>query len=51
MTVASDILICLIAVIAIAGVIIRPFALPEALWPLIGAALLVLLRLLQPSDR
>lgn len=50
MTVASDILICLIAVIAIAGVIIRPFALPEALWPLIGAALLVLLRLLQPSD-
>jgi arsenical pump membrane protein len=39
-----------IAVAATAGVIIRPFSWPEAVWAVAGAALLVLLRLLSLPD-
>jgi arsenical pump membrane protein len=39
-----------IAGFATAGVILRPFGLPEALWAVGGAVLLVLLRLLSPQD-
>jgi arsenical pump membrane protein len=39
-----------IAAVATAGVIIRPFGLPEAIWAVTGAALLVALRLLSPED-
>jgi arsenical pump membrane protein len=40
----------LIAILAIAGVIIRPFDLPEAVWAVGGALLLVVLGLLPVSD-
>jgi arsenical pump membrane protein len=40
----------LIAAIATAGVILRPFNWPEAIWAVAGAALLVGLRLLSPQD-
>nr|WP_321986268.1 arsenic transporter [uncultured Lichenicoccus sp.] len=39
-----------IAGLATAGVIIRPFAWPEFIWAVTGAALLVLLGLLSPSE-
>lgn len=39
-----------IAAVATAGVIIRPFDWPEAIWAVTGAALLVILRLLSPGD-
>lgn len=48
--VASHFLIYAITLVSIAGVILRPLALPEALWPLIGATLLLLLGLLPPTD-
>jgi len=48
--VPSQFLICAIAMLAIAGVIARPLAAPEALWPLLGAALLLLLHLLPAAD-
>ncbi|MGA2042964.1 MAG: arsenic transporter [Roseiarcus sp.] len=35
---------------ATAGVILRPFGLPEAIWAVAGAALIVVLRLLSPQD-
>jgi arsenical pump membrane protein len=38
-----------IAVMATAGVIVRPFAWPEAVWAVAGAVLLVVLRLMAPS--
>ncbi|HET9148774.1 MAG TPA: SLC13 family permease, partial [Acetobacteraceae bacterium] len=44
-----DLLIWAIAVIATAGVIIRPWKLPEAVWAVSGAALLVLLGLMPLS--
>jgi arsenical pump membrane protein len=39
-----------VAAVATAGVIIRPFAWPEAIWAVTGAALLVLSGLLSPGD-
>jgi arsenical pump membrane protein len=42
--------IWLIAAVATAGVIARPFAWPEAVWAVAGAALLVVLRLISPQD-
>jgi len=39
-----------IAALATAGVIIRPWKLPEAIWPVAAAALLVATRLLAPTD-
>jgi arsenical pump membrane protein len=39
-----------IAALATAGVIIRPFGWPEAIWAVAGATLLVALRLLSPVD-
>lgn len=38
-----------IAALAVSGVILRPFNLPEAIWAVAGAALLVLLGLLSPA--
>ena len=38
------------AVAAVAGVIVRPFDWPEAVWAVTGAALLVLSGLLSPAD-
>ena len=38
-----------VPLVATAGVIVRPFRTPEALWAVIGAALLVLLGLLSPA--
>ncbi len=40
----------IIAAVATAGVIIRPFGLPEAIWAVAGAVLLVGLRVLSPAD-
>ncbi len=40
----------IIAAIATAGVILRPFHWPEAIWAVAGAALLVVLQLLSPRD-
>src|SRR5471032_2331453 len=40
----------IIAALAIAGVILRPFGVLEAIWAVGGAALLVGLRLLSPGD-
>jgi arsenical pump membrane protein len=40
----------IIAALATAGVIARPFGLPEAIWAVVGAALLVALRFLSPQD-
>jgi arsenical pump membrane protein len=45
-----DALIWLIAAIATAGVILRPFNWPEAVWAIAGAALLVALHLITPAD-
>ena len=42
--------IWIIALLSIAGVIIRPFKTPEVLWALAGAVLLVLLQLLLPAE-
>ena len=39
-----------IAALATAGVIVRPFDLPEAIWAVSGAVLLVAMRLLSPQD-
>ena len=39
-----------IIILATCGVIVRPFHLPEAIWAVAGAALLVLLRLLPVND-
>ncbi|HXB91123.1 MAG TPA: arsenic transporter [Puia sp.] len=39
-----------ISFFAIAGVIIRPFRIPEVVWAVAGAGLLVLLNLLSPSE-
>jgi arsenical pump membrane protein len=47
---SSNLLIWAIAALATVGVIGRPFNLPEALWAVIGAALLVVLRLISPQE-
>lgn len=39
-----------IAIISIAGIIIRPFKLPEAVWAVAGAVALMLFKLLSPKD-
>jgi arsenical pump membrane protein len=47
---SPHVLIWSIAAVATAGVIVRPFGLPEAIWAVAGAALLVALRLLSPEE-
>lgn len=42
--------IWIISFLAIAGVIIRPFKIPEAIWAVAGAVLLIILRLILPSE-
>jgi arsenical pump membrane protein len=49
-TLPPNILVCIIAGCSTAGVIIRPFGLPEAIWAVTGAGLLVVLKLLPPAD-
>jgi arsenical pump membrane protein len=39
----------IVSALAIAGVILRPFSWPEAIWAVLGAALLVVLRLIGPD--
>lgn len=46
----DNILIWIISFLAIAGVIIRPFKVAEAVYAISGAALLLLFRLITPSD-
>ena len=46
---SSHLAIWIIAALAVAGVLIRPFATIEAVWAVGGAALLVVLRLITPS--
>lgn len=46
----SYLLIRLISFLAIAGVIIRPFKIPEAIWAVAGAVLLLVFRLIAPAD-
>ena len=46
----AHILTWLLAAVATAGVIIRPFKIPEAVWAVAGAVLLVVTRLLQPRE-
>ena len=46
----ANLAIWAIAVLATAGVIVRPFKLPEAVWALLGAAVLVLTGLLPWAD-
>jgi arsenical pump membrane protein len=47
---SPDILIWIVAAIATASVIIRPFQLPEAIWAVAGAVLLLILNLISPQD-
>ena len=47
---SPHVLTWIIAAVATAGVIIRPFNWPEAIWAVSGAVLLVALRLLSPQD-
>ncbi len=47
---AADILIWTITAVATAGVLIRPFKWPEAIWAILGAVLLMALGLLPMSD-
>ncbi|MDF2432516.1 MAG: arsenical pump rane protein [Mucilaginibacter sp.] len=42
--------IWIISILAISGVIIRPFNLPEAVWAVAGAALLIAFRLILPAE-
>jgi len=42
--------IWLIAVLSTAGIIIRPFKLPEAIWAVLGAMLLVVFQLMLPAE-
>jgi arsenical pump membrane protein len=46
----SSIVTWIVSVLAIAGVIIRPFKLPEAIWAVAGAVLLILLQQLSPLE-
>jgi arsenical pump membrane protein len=46
----THITIWIISLLAIAGVIIRPFKIPEAVWAVAGAVLLLVLGLLSPSE-
>lgn len=46
----ANLFIWVISFIAIAGVIIRPFKIAEAVWAVLGALLLILLKLISPAD-
>jgi arsenical pump membrane protein len=46
---SPNVLIWIICAVAVSGVIIRPFNLPEATWAICGAVLLVLLGLIRPA--
>lgn len=46
----THIIIWVISILAIAGVIIRPFKIAEATWAVAGAALLLILGLILPAD-
>ena len=46
----ANISIYVISILSIAGVIIRPFKLPEATWALLGALILLGVRLISPSE-
>ncbi len=46
----QPIIIWIISLAAIAGVIIRPFRIPEAVWAVAGAALLLMLTLITPAE-
>jgi arsenical pump membrane protein len=47
---SQPVIIWIVAAVATAGVIIRPFGLPEGLWAVSGAALLVIVQLITPAD-
>ena len=47
---SPDIVAPIIAVVAVAGVILRPFGWPEFLWALAGAAALLVLGVLSPAE-
>jgi arsenical pump membrane protein len=46
----TQIAIWIISFLAIAGVIIRPFKVTEAIWAIAGAVLLIVLRLISPAE-
>ncbi len=46
----NHVAIWIIAFLSIAGVIIRPFKIPEAVWAIGGAIILIILKLISPSD-
>ena len=46
----THIIIWIISVLSIAGVIIRPFHIAEAIWAVSGAVLLVVLQLILPAE-
>ena len=46
----THIAIWIIAFLSIAGVIIRPFKIPEAVWAVGGAIILIVFKLISPSD-
>ncbi len=46
----NHVAIWIIAFLSIAGVIIRPFKIPEAVWAISGAIILIILKLISPSD-
>jgi arsenical pump membrane protein len=46
----ADVAIWAVALLATAGVLIRPFKWPEAVWAVLGAAVLVVFGLLPPAD-
>jgi arsenical pump membrane protein len=47
---STALLVGAVSTLAVAGVIVRPFRSPEALWPIAGALLLMGLGLLPPAD-
>jgi arsenical pump membrane protein len=47
---SPEIVAPIVAVVAVAGVILRPFGWPEFLWALAGALVLVILGVLSPAD-
>ena len=47
---SESVVIWIISVLSIAGVILRPFKITEAVWAVAGALLLVLLQLISPAD-
>lgn len=47
---SESVVIWILSVLSIAGVIVRPFKITEAVWAVSGALLLVLLQLISPAD-